>query len=86
MGFFDIITNRRSAALSDQVTHIQLTEMGEKKLRELEPTGRKFDVLAATKQLQPCSAKEISEKINWPENKVKYMLGELVREGWISKV
>lgn len=86
MGFFDRIGGGNKIALSEQVSHVQLTEIGEKKLKDIEPTGRKFDILAAIKKMQPCSIKEISEEVHWPENKVRYILGELVREQWIQKV
>ena len=86
MGFFDRIGMRDRPVLTEHVVHVQLTQLGETKLKNLEPVGRKFDVVAAIKKLSPCSAKEIAEEIRWPENKVRFMLAELLREGWIEKV
>lgn len=85
MGFFDLVGGAKKTALSEQVTHVQLTERGETKLKNIEPTGRKFDVCAAVKKLQPCSAKEIADEVHWPENKVRFMLGELAHDGWIER-
>lgn len=88
MGFFDALSGvaNRTSALSEQVAHVQLTELGENKLKDLEPTGRKFDICMVIKSKQPCSVKEISDEIHWPENKVRYVLGDLAREQWIRKV
>lgn len=86
MGFFDRLTGTKQTALSETVVHVQLTEIGEKKLRDMHFTGRKFDVMSAIKKLQPCNKKEVAAEIQWPENKVKYLMEELFVDKYLEKV
>ncbi len=87
MGFFDNLGGQKQIGLTEKVAHYCLTPTGEKKLRDMEPTGRIFDICAAIKKLQPCSPKEIADDpgVHWPENKVQYMLNKMTAEGWVQR-
>lgn len=88
MSFFNQVGGmmQREGQLSEKITHLYLTEKGVKKLQDLQPTGRAFDIMAAVKKLQPATPKEIAEEIRWPEYKVEYIIRELMADELVKKV
>lgn len=84
MGFFDKVgVGNKSLLSNEEVVHINLTELGEEKLKVLEPKGMEFDIVSGIKQCQPCTAKEVSAKTNIPSNKVWHYFMMLKEKGWI---
>jgi len=87
MGFFDKIGGGGGKSLlsNEEVVHVNLSTLGEEKLKSLEPKGIEFDIVSGIKQCQPCTAKEVASKTNIPSNKVWHYFMMLKEKGWITQ-
>jgi sugar-specific transcriptional regulator TrmB len=86
MGFFDKVGGNKALLNNEEVVHVNLTELGEEKLKSLEPKGTEFDIVSGIKKCQPCTAKEVSSCTNMPSNKVFHFFMMLKEKGWIAQV
>jgi len=65
--------------------HYRLAEKGERKLTNMEVSGRVFEILDAVRSKGPCTASDVGEKINWPPYKVQSMLDQMKREEYVME-
>jgi hypothetical protein len=86
MGFFDKVGGSKALLSNEEVVHVNLTQLGEEKLKTLEPKGQEFDIVAGIKKCQPCTAKEVSGCTQIPANKVFHYFNMLKEKGWISQI
>jgi hypothetical protein len=86
MGFFDGVKQAVGGG-GDSKPNVEMTEVGDKKLVELQATGAEYIVLSAIKRHSPCVADEITKdpQVKLSHDQVCTVLGNLESKGWIRR-
>ena len=64
----------------------QLTEIGEKELKEMHFSDRKLSLMVAIKKLQPATADAVASDTKLPQSRVGNWLEVLKAEGLVERV
>ena len=66
-------------------TVVKLTPLGKQKADRLDMPGNKYKVLMALDEEGPCTVHELSEQTSMPPERVKDIVNNLIKSGYISK-
>ena len=69
-----------------QKANYQLTALGKVKSEEYRIAGPKGEVMTALENSGPCTTSELATATEMSATKVKQIVGNLEREGWVRKV
>jgi hypothetical protein len=85
MGFFDGV--KQAVGGGGSKPNVEITEIGDKKLVELQATGADYIVLSAIKRNAPCVSDEITKdpQVKLSHDQVCTVLGNLESKGWIRR-
>jgi predicted transcriptional regulator len=76
----------KSPLQQPETPKVKLSSDGNIKMLHMIPQGFQYMVMDSIKKQEPsCTVADVAKDLNWDENKVKSIMEQLYRDGWIER-